>query len=211
MKTIFFNDEITIDDEDVLRKAFKRDDLFLEGESSVSFSGKITLGSNIKFSGHSVMLNECIVDDGSILSNAIIGSHCHIRPYSIIKNTKAGARNTFGPFCFIRDDCSIQDDCILGSHIEMTRSNISSNVKISHRAFIADASIGCNVIIGAGVIFCNYDGSKKCSSNIDPNVTIGSGSIIVSPVSIGESAVVGAGSIITKNIGPNTKIIQKRV
>jgi len=210
MKTFVFNGDITIDDEDILRKTFKCNDLFLEEEYSILFSGKITLGSNIKFSGHSVMLDECIVDDGSIISDSIIGSHCHIRPYSIINNTKAGARNIFGPFCFIRDDCLIQDDCILGAHIEMTRSNISSNVKISHRAFIADVSIGCNVIIGAGVIFCNFDGNKKCRSNVDPNVTIGSGSIIVSPVNIGESTVVGAGSIITKNIGPNTKIIQRR-
>ena len=75
-----------------------------------------------------------------------------------------------GPFLFVRDNNFIENNSIMGAHTEIVRSKISSNVKISHRTFIADANISENVIIGAGVIFCNFNGEKKCISSISKSV-----------------------------------------
>ncbi len=210
MKTIDFNVVTIINDQKLLRELFNCDSIFLSEMSSITFSGQISLGANLKFTGKCIFNSGCIIDDGSIISNAIFGKNCHIRPYSLISDTQSGDGNIFGPFSFIRDKTFIENNSIMGAHTEIVRSKILSNVKISHRAFIADAKISENVIIGAGVIFCNFNGEKKCKSTIFKSVIVGSGSLIISPVVIGESSVIAAGSVVNKDIKANKKFIQKR-
>ena len=210
MKTIDFNVETLINDQNLLRELFNCDSIFLSEMSSITFSGQISLGANLKFTGACIFNSGCIVDDGSIISNATFGKNCHIRPYSLISDTQSGDGNIFGPFTFVRDKNFIENNSIIGAHTEIVRSKILSNVKISHRAFIADAKICENVIIGAGVIFCNFNGEKKCKSTISKSVIVGSGSLIISPVTIGASVIIAAGSVVNKDIKANKKFIQKR-
>lgn len=210
MQSIDFSTITIINDQEVLRKLFNCDSIFLSEMSSITFSGQISLGTNLKFAGKCIFNSGCIIDDGSIISNAIFGKNCHIRPYSLISDTKSGDGNIFGPFSFVRDKTFIENNSIMGAHTEIARSKISSNVKISHRAFIADAKISDNVIIGAGVIFCNFNGERKCKSTISKSVVVGSGSLIISPVAIGESAIIAAGSVVNNDIKANKKLIQKR-
>jgi bifunctional UDP-N-acetylglucosamine pyrophosphorylase/glucosamine-1-phosphate N-acetyltransferase len=210
MKTIDFATLTIINDQELFRELFDCNSIFLGEMSSVTFSGQISLGANLKFTGKSIFNSGCIIDDGSIISNSIFGNNCHIRPYSLISGTQSGDGNIFGPFTFVRDNTFIENNSIMGAHTEIVRSEISSNVKISHRAFIADAKISENVIIGAGVIFCNFNGEKKYKSTISKSVTIGSGSLIISPVVIGESSIIAAGSVVNKDIKANKKFIQKR-
>ena len=210
MKTIDFNTVTIINDQELLRELFNCDSIFLGEMSSVTFSGEISLGANLRFTGKCIFNSGCIIDDGSIISNAIFGNNCHIRPYSLISDAQSGDGNIFGPFTFVRDNTFIENNSIMGAHTEIVRSKISSNVKISHRAFIADAEISENVIIGAGVIFCNFNGEKKCKSTISKNVTVGSGSLILSPVVIEEFSIIAAGSVVNKDIKANKKFIQKR-
>lgn len=115
-----------------------------------------------------------------------------------------------GPFCFLRDGCVVADRCILGAHVEAARSTFASGVRISHRAFVGDAEIGEDAIIGAGVVFCNYDGKGRQPSRIGARVTLGSGVLIVSPISVGDAALIAAGSTITKDVPAGARIIQKR-
>ena len=199
-----------IDDETQLRKLFVTDRLSLENSASVVFEGEITLGSEIVFSGDCRIGAGTSVGNGCILTNVDLGTENKVRPYSILSNVKAGARNLFGPFCFIRDACIVGDDCILGSHVETARSVFESGVKISHHAFVGDANVGERTIIGAGVIFCNYDGSKRQSTWVGSDVILGSGVLLVSPLSIGDDALVAAGSTVTKNVPNGAKIIQRR-
>ena len=211
MKKIYFNTETIVNDQKLLRDLFDSDSIYLRALSSISFSGEISLGSNISFAGECVLKSGCIVDDGSIVSNATFGINCHIRPYSLIYDMQAGSGNIFGPFCFIRDKTRVKNNSILGAYTEIVRSNISSNVKISHQSFIADADISDDAIIGAGVVFCNFNGTKKCTSVVEHNVTIGAGTLVISPVVIGNFSIVAAGSVVNKDIKPNKKFIQKRV
>ena len=193
-----------------LQKALGINDLSLEEGSSVEFKGEISIYNNISFKGNCIIETGVSIENGSILENVNIGKGSTIRPYSIIRDSKFGLNNIIGPFCFIRDNTSAGDNCILGSHVEIARSKLGNNIKISHQAYIGDASICDDSIIGAGSIFCNFDGTQRQNSFIDKNVIIGSGTLIVSPINIGQKSVIGAGSIITKNIKPNSLIIQKR-
>lgn len=210
MITVVFNNPIRIDNETQLRKLFGTDRISLDTSSSVTFEGEIKLGSEIVFSGHCQLLDGTSVDNGCILTDVELGFENRVRPYSILSNVKAGSRNLFGPFCFIRDECTVGDDCILGSHVETARSTFASGVKISHHAFVGDAKIGEHSIIGAGVVFCNYDGTARQATRVGSDVTLGSGVLLVAPLSIGDGSLIAAGSTVTKDVSKDSKIIQRR-
>lgn len=210
MFNVVFDQPLRIDNERQLRKLFGTDRLSLDTSASITLEGKITLGSEIVFWGDCRLLDGTSVGNGCILTDVELGPENRVRPYSILSNVKAGSRNLFGPFCFIRDDCTVGDDCVLGSHVETARSVFASGVKISHHAFVGDANVGERTIIGAGVVFCNYDGTRRQSTFVGSGVTLGSGVLLVAPLSIGDDSLVAAGSIITKDVPKDSKIIQRR-
>jgi len=210
MYSSVFEQPTRIDDETQLCKLFGTDRLSLEAYASVEFEGAITLGSEIVFSGDCHLGGGASIGSGCILTDVELGLDNKVRPYSLLSNLKAGSRNLFGPFCFIRDSCIVGDDCIIGSHVETARSVFASGVKISHHAFVGDANIGERTIIGAGVVFCNYDGLTKQAISIGSNVILGSGVLLVAPLSIGNNALIAAGSTITKDVLSGSKIIQRR-
>ena len=185
-------------------------EFFFEKDASVIFEGKISLSPGIHFRGHSFVSNNVVIDTGCVLNNVTVGENCNIRSHSIILNSKFGPKNTIGPHCFVRDNTLVGANCIIGSHVEVARSKIGSQTKISHQAFVGDAIIEDEVIIGAGTVFCNYDGKSKQSSYIGTKSTIGSGSMLVAPIRVGKRVVVGAGSVITKDVPDKSKIIQYR-
>lgn len=210
MSSKVFEQPTRIDDEKQLRKLFGTDRLSLDVSASVVFEGAIKLGSEIVFSGDCRLGGGASVGNGCILTNVDLGTENKVRPYSIMINVKAGSRNLFGPFCFIRDECIVGDDCILGSHVETARSFFASGVKISHHAFVGDANIGERTIVGAGVVFCNYDGLRRQATWVGSDVILGSGVLLVAPVSIGDNSLVAAGSTVTKDVPSGSKIIQRR-
>jgi bifunctional UDP-N-acetylglucosamine pyrophosphorylase/glucosamine-1-phosphate N-acetyltransferase len=205
-----FDQTTRIADQARLRETFGTDRLHLGPASSVTFQGRIGLAPEVSFFGDSTLAGEVAIDSGSILTRVSLGAGSRVRPYSILTDVEAGERNLFGPFCFIRDDCVIGDDCILGAHVEAARSSFASGVKVSHRAFVGDARVGERTIIGAGVVFCNYDGAGRQGAEVGAGVTLGSGVLLVSPLAIGDDAIVGAGATITKDVPAGARIIQKR-
>ena len=105
-----------------------------------------------------------------------------------------------GPFARIRGGTIIGEKSKVGNFVEVKKSNISNKVKINHLSYVGDTEIGSSTNIGAGTITCNYDGVKKSKTKIKDNVFIGSNSSLVAPLTIEENSVVGAGSVITKNV-----------
>lgn len=205
-----FKQPTFVDKQAQLQALFGTDRVSLDISSSVIFEGVITLGSEIVFSGNCQLGSGTSVGNGCILTNVALGPGNNVRPYSILSNMKAESRNLFGPFCFIRDECVIGNDCILGAHVEITRSVFASGVKISHRAFVGDAQVGERTIIGAGVVFCNFDGTGRRSIQVGSDVTLGSGALLVAPLSIGDHVTVAAGSTVTKDVPTGSKVIQRR-
>lgn len=200
----------TLTDNAQLRQAFGTESVTLDLGAALTVCGTIALGQAVVFRGTCSLGDGTRVDNGCILMDIDLGAGNRIRPFSILQNLTAGDRNLFGPFCFIRDDCTVANDAILGAHVEAARSHFGSGVKISHRAFVGDAEVADEAIIGAGVVFCNWDGRMRQSTTVGAGATIGSGTLLVPPLAIGANAVIAAGSTVTRDVPEGAKIIQRR-
>ena len=150
MKTINFKQEAEFRSEEKLRHVFGIKGIYFDKSTIVIFKGKISLNEDVHFSGICKISKDVVIDKGCNLKNVVIGEGCSIRSHSVLNDCSFGRKNIIGPFCFVRNETSVGDRCIVGSHVEVTRSKISNEVKISHQAFIGDATIGNKVIIGAG-------------------------------------------------------------
>lgn len=129
-----------------------------------------------------------------------IGAGTTIHPLTVIEtDVIIGKGCQIGPFARIRKGVTIKDGASIGNFVEVVRSTISKGARIKHLTYVGDAEIGENVNIGAGTIVANYDGRNKYTTRIKRGAFIGSGSILVAPVTIGAQAVTGAGTVVTKN------------
>ena len=132
--------------------------------------------------------------------NVKIGDNSYIKSFSHVEGTKIEKNVVVGPYARLRTGTVLKNNSKIGNFVETKKSNISQNSKVNHLSYIGDASIGKNSNIGAGTITCNYNGIKKSKTKILDNVFIGSNSALVAPIKIDRGSVVGAGSVITKNV-----------
>ena len=137
-------------------------------------------------------------------AKVVIGDNSYIKSFSHIEGTKIKKNVVVGPYARLREGTVLKENTKIGNFVETKKTNISKNSKVNHLSYIGDASIGKNSNIGAGTITCNYDGVKKSKTNISDNVFIGSNTSLVAPVKVDENSVVGAGSVITKNVKKKT-------
>ncbi len=160
-----------------------------------------------------------------IKGETTIGKWNEIGPYAYIEKSKIGDNNKIiysriensvvrneifiGPFTHLRSATKISDKCKIGNFVELKKSNIKRNTKISHLSYIGDSDVGENVNIGAGTITCNFDGINKYNTSIGDGAFIGSDTILVAPVKIGKGSMTGAGSVITKNVPPDSLAIER--
>lgn len=154
----------------------------------VVFEGDCTLGDNV------------YIEAGCVIKNAHIGNACHIKPYCVIDHAKIGAGVDVGPFAHLRPESILADQSKVGNFVEIKKSTIGQGSKVNHLSYVGDSTVGTGVNIGAGVITCNYDGANKSQTIIEDNAFIGSNASLVAPVTIGNTATVAAGSVITKDV-----------
>ncbi|MGO2225270.1 MAG: bifunctional UDP-N-acetylglucosamine diphosphorylase/glucosamine-1-phosphate N-acetyltransferase GlmU [Psychrobacter celer] len=154
----------------------------------VVFEGDCTLGDNV------------YIEAGCVIKNAHIGNACHIKPYCVIDHAKIGAGVDVGPFAHLRPESVLADQSKVGNFVEIKKSTIGQGSKVNHLSYVGDSTVGTGVNIGAGVITCNYDGANKSQTIIEDNAFIGSNASLVAPVTIGDTATVAAGSVITKDV-----------
>ena len=147
-----------------------------------------------------IVYKDCIIYKCDIQDKVIIYDSCQLKNSQIYTNISIGAYSNIGPFSHIHNDCDIQDNCRIGNFVEIKKSAIGQGTKIAHLSYVGDATIGDNVNIGAGVIFCNYDGKNKHKSFVGNNTFVGSNSMIIAPRTIGNNCRIGAGSCITEDI-----------
>jgi bifunctional UDP-N-acetylglucosamine pyrophosphorylase/glucosamine-1-phosphate N-acetyltransferase len=155
----------------------------------------IFLSANTKI-GKNVIINPYVV----IGSNVKIGNNVEILSFTHIESAKIENNVKVGPFSRIRSGVVLSKGSRIGNFVEIKNSRVGSGTKINHLSYVGDATIGKSTNIGAGTITCNYDGKRKYRTKIHDEVFIGSNSSLVAPVTIGEKSVVGAGSVITKNV-----------
>ena len=210
MKLIYFERPTEVRSSVILEELFGISDVYFGKDTVVVFKGEALLSNGVHFRGASEIGDKVSIDTGCVLNNVSIGSGTNIRSHSVLNDCKFGKNNIIGPHCFVRDETCVGDFCIVGSHVEVARSKLGAQIKISHQAFVGDAILGDRVIIGAGVVFCNFDGSGRQSSEVGGDTLVGSGTLILSPISIGARVVIGAGSVVNKNIEDDERFVQSR-
>ena len=129
-----------------------------------------------------------------------VGDNSYIKSFTHIEGAKIEKNVIVGPYARLRPGTILKKNTKIGNFVETKKTSININSKVNHLSYIGDTSIGKNSNIGAGTITCNYDGVKKSKTKIGDNVFIGSNSSLVAPVKINKDSIVGAGSVITKNV-----------
>ena len=187
-----------------LRNKFIKSGVNMIGPETIFFSEDTKVGKN-------VIINPYVV----IGKKVKIGNNVTINSFSHLENCKIENKVDIGPYARIRPGAILRENSKVGNFVEIKKSTIGKKSKVSHLSYIGDSEIGDGVNIGAGTITCNYDGIKKSKTKIKDNVFIGSNSSLVAPVTINKNSIVGAGSVITKNVKQGslalTRSLQKEV
>ena len=155
----------------------------------------VFLSKDTKY-GKNVVINPYVV----IGKKTKIGNNVEILSFTHIENAILEDNVNVGPFSRVRPGSYLSKGSRVGNFVEVKKSTIGRKSKVNHLSYIGDSLLGKDVNIGAGAITCNYDGVKKSKTNIKDKVFIGSNSSLVAPVTINENSIVGAGSVITKNV-----------
>ena len=172
-----------------LRNKFLKSGVKMVGPDTIFFSRDTKIGKNVSIEPYVV-----------IGSKVKIGNNVIIKSFSYLENCKVEKNVDIGPYARIRPGTILKEGSKVGNFVEIKKSKIGKKSKINHLSYIGDSYIGNNVNVGAGTITCNYDGVKKSKTRIKDNAFIGSNSSLVAPLTIEENSVVGAGSVITKNV-----------
>ena len=172
-----------------LRNKFSKLGVKMLGPETIYFSKDTKIGKNVTIEPYVVF--------GAKVK---IGNNVHIKSFSHLENCKVENKVDIGPYARIRPGAVLKEGSKVGNFVEIKKSVIGKKSKVSHLAYVGDSTIGKFVNVGAGTITCNYDGFKKSKTKIKDNVFIGSNSSLVAPLTIEEGSVVGAGSVITKNV-----------
>ena len=172
-----------------LRNKFLKSGVKMMGPETIFFSNDTKIGRNVTIEPYVV-----------IGSKVKIGNNVVIKSFSHLESCKIENKVEIGPYARIRPNTILKEGSKIGNFVEVKKSIIGKKSKVSHLSYIGDSEIGKSVNIGAGTITCNYDGFKKHKTKIKDKVFIGSNSSLVAPLTIDKESVVGAGSIITKNV-----------
>jgi bifunctional UDP-N-acetylglucosamine pyrophosphorylase/glucosamine-1-phosphate N-acetyltransferase len=132
-----------------------------------------------------------------------VGGNVTIRAFSHIEGAEIGSGSIIGPFARLRPGAKLDHDVHIGNFVEIKASHLAAGVKANHLSYIGDATVGTATNIGAGTITCNYDGYNKHRTTIGANVFVGSDVALIAPVSVGDGAILGAGSVITEDVEPD--------
>jgi len=172
-----------------LRNKFIKSGVKMTGPETIFFSEDTKIGKNV------------IIEPYVIIGSKVkIGNNVKINSFSHLENCKIENKVEVGPYARIRPGTILKEGSRVGNFVEIKKSTIGNKSKVNHLSYIGDSELGKSVNIGAGTITCNYDGIKKSKTKIKNNVFIGSNSSLVAPVMINENSIVGAGSVITKNV-----------
>ena len=172
-----------------LRDKFLKKGVKMKGPETVFFSKDTKIGKNVEIEPYVVFADK-----------VKIGNNVKILSFSHLEGVKIDNDVSVGPYARLRPGTKIKSGSKIGNFVEVKKSTINKNSKVNHLSYIGDALVGKEVNIGAGTITCNYDGRKKSKTKIKDKVFVGSNTSLVAPVTLNEKSVIGAGSVITKNV-----------
>jgi len=194
---------------------FMQDGLTLKDPSrfdcrgSLSFGQECEIDVNVVIEGKVSLGDNTTIAPNCSLRNTKVGNNVSIFPNSVIEDAVIGDGASIGPFARIRPETNIGNNAKIGNFVEVKKSVIGKDSKISHLSYVGDTVMGEAVNIGAGVITCNYDGVNKHQTTIEDGAFVGSDSQLIAPVTIGKNATIGAGSTISKD-APSAQLTLSR-
>ena len=169
-------------------------------DEGVSIGVDSWIGANTRLLSQTEIGSEVVIEGDSRIYNSRIGSKSHLKLGCYITDSVVAEQCSLGPFVQVRPGTELGSGVKLGNFVEVKKAKMGKGAKANHLAYIGDATVGAGSNIGAGTIFCNYDGVNKHHSELGEKVFVGSNSVLVSPVQLGDNSYVGAGSTITKDV-----------
>jgi bifunctional UDP-N-acetylglucosamine pyrophosphorylase/glucosamine-1-phosphate N-acetyltransferase len=169
-------------------------------ETPVVLEPDVTVESGAVLRGKTHVRRGASVDVGCVLTGVDVGEGAVVKPYSVATEARIGARAHIGPFAHLRPDSDVGDEAHVGNFVETKKTRMGKGAKANHLAYLGDGVIGAGANVGAGTIFCNYDGVRKHTTTIGEGAFIGSDSQLVAPVTVGAGAYVATGTTVTRDV-----------
>ena len=178
---------------------------------TLEVDGELICEAGVRIKSHVVVEGLVILKAGATvgpycyLESSEIGENSDIRSFSVLEDVIVGPDCRIGPYARLRDKSEIDKETSIGNFVELKAVRVGQGGRINHHTFLGDAFLEANVTIGAGVITCNYDGTRTVETTFGAGAFVGSGSQLVAPISVGVDAIIGAGSTVTEDV-PDRKI-----
>lgn len=161
---------------------------------------------NVAIEGNTVIGEGCVIRAGARISNSKLGDNVTVKDHSLIIDSEIASNCSIGPFAHLRMNAVLEEKATVGNFVEVKKSRLKRGTKAMHLTYLGDATIGERTNIGAGTVTCNYDGKHKHETIIEDDVKIGSDTMLVAPVRVGARSVTGAGSVVTKDVPPDSLV-----
>jgi bifunctional UDP-N-acetylglucosamine pyrophosphorylase/glucosamine-1-phosphate N-acetyltransferase len=209
------NTRVELAEADRLLRARKAEELMLSGVTieqpeTVAIDMRVRIGMDTiiepfaRILGDTEIGEDCHIGAGAIIESSRLADRSVVKPYTLVSDSRIESGAQAGPFARLRMNAEIGRNARIGNFVEVKKSRIGEGAKSQHLAYLGDATIGDRVNVGAGTITCNFDGKKKHETKIGEGAFIGSNSTLVAPVEIGAESYVGAGSVITDAVPPQS-------
>jgi bifunctional UDP-N-acetylglucosamine pyrophosphorylase/glucosamine-1-phosphate N-acetyltransferase len=180
-------------------------------EAGVTIEPDAEIGRNVVLRGRTHVGAFARIEDGAILTNAVIGTAAHVLPYCVVTDALIGDGAKVGPFAHLRPGTELGPDVHVGNFVETKKTRLGRGSKANHLTYLGDTIVGEKVNVGAGTITCNYNGYEKRQTVIEDGAFIGSDTQLVAPVRVGKRAVVAAGATIVEDVRPGVLAISRPV
>jgi len=161
---------------------------------------------NVTIEGKTVIGEGCVIRAGARITNSCLGDNVTVKDHSVIADSQIESNCSVGPFAHLRMNALLEEKATVGNFVEVKKSRLKRGTKAMHLTYLGDATIGERTNIGAGTVTCNYDGVNKHETIIEDDVKIGSDTMLVAPVRVGARSVTGAGSVVTKDVPPDSLV-----
>lgn len=162
---------------------------------------------NVTIEGETKIGDGCTIRSGTRITNSRIGRGVEILDNCVITDSEISDQCTVGPMAHLRGHAKMEKKAKVGNFVELKKTILGEGSKANHLTYLGDATVGTNTNIGAGTITCNYDGKNKHATSIGNNVKIGSDTMLIAPIKVGDGVVTGAGSVVNKDIEPNKLVV----
>ncbi len=179
-------------------------------ETDVKVGADTVIGAGVSLLGSTRIGKGVTVETGAVITDSKVADRAVIKAYCVLESAKVGSEAEIGPMGRLRPGADIRKKAKVGNFVELKKTILGEGSKASHLSYLGDGEIGAGVNIGAGTIFCNYDGFQKHKTVLEDDVFIGSDSQLVAPVTVGKGAYVASGSTVTKDV-PKDALAVSRV